>query len=158
MVCMIHEDTSFHCCLLLFMAESSSINLFCHWFHYEINLSNEIPFKGRLFPHSCSVVMFFFSVELCRQPNYSDRFQSLLGSRKQSKLYFQLLLNPHCCAFLNLKISVLCAFLFHDVSLRSKSLSEGLAVEMLSWSFAVFVGWMLLGEGCFPVCNKFCFQ
>lgn len=44
MVCMIHEDMSFHCRSLLFMAENSSINLFCHWFHYEI------PFKARLFP------------------------------------------------------------------------------------------------------------
>lgn len=59
-VYVIHENTSFHCCLLLFMAENSSMNLFCHWFHYEINLSNEIPFKGRLFPPTLFCYYFFF--------------------------------------------------------------------------------------------------
>ena len=47
-VYMIHENMSFHCRLLLLTAENSSMNLFCHWFLYEISRSDVVPFKGRL--------------------------------------------------------------------------------------------------------------
>lgn len=70
-------------------------------------------------PQLCSGIT-FFSLELCRQPSYSDWFQRLWGSRKQASPYFQLLMNLHRWGFLSLKISILCTFVFHNISLLRK--------------------------------------
>lgn len=47
--------------LLLFsLTENKKKNLFCHWFHYEIHLGNDIPFKSRLFPSTLILLLHSF--------------------------------------------------------------------------------------------------
>lgn len=90
--------------LLLFsLTESKKINLFCRWFHYEIHLSNDIPFKWRLFPSTLTLLVYFFHG--ARQTVWLLWFQRLWSWRKQPSPYFQMLMKLHFCGFWTLKIS-----------------------------------------------------
>lgn len=82
------------------------------------------------------------------------------GCRKQPSPYFQLLMKLHCCGFWSLKISFNMHFYFITSVFWVKTFQKFECRNARGHYQAIllFVGWILLGKGCFPVCNKLCVQ
>lgn len=138
--------------LLLFSSGLRTRRLICHWFRYEIHLSNDIPFKWRLFPPTLILLLHFFHG--AGQTIWLLWFQRVWGCRKQPSPYFQLLMKLHSCGFWTSKISFNTHLCFIMPVFWVKTFQT---VEMLVDTSRP-LGWILIGKGCFPLCNKLCLQ
>lgn len=131
---MIHENMSFHCSLLLAHGwewqPKFILSLIPQWDWSECWDS----LQGKILPpatlYCCCI---FFSGAMQASQLFQQITEAVRFQLATNLLFFQLLMSLHSCGFLTLRISFLSTSIFHDISLPSKSLSEGLAIQMFSW-------------------------
>lgn len=138
------------------MNENKKINLFCHWFNDEIHLSSDILFKWRLFPPTLTLLLHFshdsstdsLVFVIPETVRLQEAAKSIFSSANEIILLW----------LSDFEDFVQHVLVFHNGSFLSKNLSDCRNAGGHYEAILPFVGWMLLGQSCFPVCNQLCVQ